>query len=154
MNARLKAPRVIERSPVVPPWDAELERHVLGLAMLAYPMPAWLEPRHFFALQHQRIYEAVQDVGGCLPKVNVWLREAAAKWSPAVAGPAELAEMCLEADYAQRMGWAADFERLRELANQRALLESMARVEVRMRHGELSCEEARCELRETFRSFR
>lgn len=153
MNARLPAPAVIRES-VVPPWDQENERHILGLAMLAYPMPAWIEPQHFFPTQHQRIYEAVLDVGGCLPKVNVWLRESASKWKAPIAGPAELAAMCLEADHAQRMGWAADFERLRELWRQRGLLDTMARVAIRLRHEALTHEEARAELRRHFLEVR
>lgn len=151
MNARIKAPRVVERAPVIPPWDAELERNCLGLALLGGKVPAWLAPEHFFALEHRRIYEAVQAVGGHVAKVNAYLREMNAA---TIVQPTYLAECCLEADHALGMGWAIEWERLRELANQRALLDAMARVEVRMRANSLTCEEARVELREVFRSFK
>lgn len=151
MSARLSAPRVIERQPVVGPWDPELERNCLGLAMLGGKVPAWLAPEHFYALEHQRIYEAVQAVGGHVAKVNAYLRE---MHKALISEPKYLAECCLEADHALSMGWAIEWERLRELANQRALLDAMRRVEVRVRAGDATCEEARTELRETFRSFR
>lgn len=151
MNARLKTPAVIERPAAIPPWDSELERNCLGLAMLGAKVPAWLAPEHFFALEHQRIYEAVQAAGRHVAKVNAYLRE---MHPVLITQPTYLAECCLEADHALRMGWQIEWERLRELANQRALLEAMGRVEVRMRAGDLDCEAARLELRETFRSFK
>ena len=146
MNARI-APFALGQ---VPPWDAELERNTLGLAMLGRPMPPWLAPEHFFPTQHQRVYEAVQSVGGHVAKVNTWLRESASKWKPPIAWAHELAEMCLEAEHAERMGWAFEFERLRELARQRALLDTLARVAIRLRGGDLSHKEARRLLSEHF----
>lgn len=132
-------------------WDPELERNILGAAMLSWPMPAWLEPRDFFPTQHQRIYEAVLSVGGNVAHVNAWLRDSSSKFGPPVAKSTELAEMCVEAQWALDMGWALDFEALRELRNRRELIESMQRVAIKLRAGELSHEEARGELREHFK---
>lgn len=148
MNARLSAPRVIERQPVVGPWDPELERNCLGLAMLGGKVPAWLAPEHFYALEHQRIYEAVQAVGGHVAKVNAYLRE---MHKALVSEPKYLAECCLEADHALSMGWAIEWERLRELWRQREFIAAMHIVEVKLRAGHSTCSEAVAELRETVR---
>lgn len=150
MNARVEAPESAFALGQVPPWDTELERNILGLAMLGRPMPTWLEPEMFYPSQHQRVYEAVQSVGGHVAKVNAWLRDSATKFAPPIAWAHELAAMCLEAEQADQMGWACDFEQLRELANQRALLETMARVAIRLRHGDLSHREARRVLSDHF----
>lgn len=133
-------------------WDPECERAILGAAMLAEPMPAWLAPSHFFPTQHQRIYEAVQSVGGNVARVNAWLRESSPKFGPQVAKSHELAEMCLEAEHALRMGWALDFERLRELAKRRALLELLTRQTILLRGGEWSHAECYAGLKDYFRS--
>ena len=115
------------------PWDNELERHILGAAMLDYPMPRWLTPELFYPSQHQRIYEAVQSVGGNVAHVNAWLRESASKFAPPIAWGHELAEMCLEARWALDQGWQLDFDRLRELAKRRAFVELAARLVIRLR---------------------
>jgi len=117
-------------------WDDELERNILGAAMLGEPMPPWLAPTHFFAGQHGCIYEAVQSVGGNVAHVNAWLRESSPKFGPPVARSHELAAMCLEAEHARRMGWSFDFERLRELAKRRALVELFGRLVVQLRAGD------------------
>ena len=148
MNARIPLDPFALGQPAL--WDPETERNALGLAMLARPMPPWLAPEHFYPTQHQRIYEAVQTVGGHVVRVNVWLRESASKWGPPIAGAVDLVEMCLEAEHAERMGWAVDFERLRELAKQRALLETLQRLAIRLRHGDVSHAEARRALSEHF----
>jgi len=114
-------------------FDQELERNILGAAMLAEPMPRWLEPRHFFSTAHQRIYETVLEVGGNVAQVNAWLRESAPKYGPILVKAPELAEMCLEAEHARRCGWALDFDRLRELAKRRAFVELAARLTIRLR---------------------
>lgn len=150
MNARVETPESAFALGQVPPWDQELERNILGLAMLGRPMPAWLEPDMFYPSQHIRIYEAVQSVGGHVAKVNAWLRDSADKFKPPIAWAHELAAMCLEAEQADQMGWDPDFTQLRELARQRELIACMARVAIRLRHGDLSHKEARRVLSDHF----
>ncbi len=133
-------------------WDSELERNILGAAMIGEPMPSTLEPRHFFPSQHQRIYEAVQSVGGNVAKVNVWLRESSSKFGPPVAKAVELAEMCIEARWALDQGWALDFPKLLELHKRRALLECMTRQALLLRAGEAEHSDVYQALREHFRS--
>ena len=138
-------------------WDPECERAILGAAMLAEPMPAWLAPSHFFPTQHQRIYEAVQSVGGNVARVNAWLRESSSKFGPQVAKSHELAEMCLEAEHALRMGWALDFERLRELAKRRAFVGLAKQLVTRLSatgYEDMSHAECLEALRDHFRSWK
>lgn len=132
--------------------DVELERNILGAAMLAEPMPRWLEPRHFFPTAHQRIYETVLEVGGNVARVNAWLRESAPKYGPILVKAPELAEMCLEARWALDRGWALDFDRLRELAKRRALLETLTRQAILLRGGDWSHAECYANLKDYFRS--
>ena len=130
-------------------WSPEVERNILGSAMLGYSMPKWLEPRHFFPTQHQRIYEAVLSVGGNVARVNAWLRESSSRFGLLVKST-ELAEMCLEAEFSLKMGWALEFDELRELWRKRELLAAMQRVSVKVRAGALSHQEARRELSDHF----
>ncbi len=148
MNARIPLDPFALGQPSI--WDQETERNALGLAMLGHPMPRWLTPEMFYPSQHIRIYEAVLSVGGHVAKVNTWLRESADKYTPPIAWAHELAAMCLEAEHSERMGWIVDFERLRELARQRALLETLQRVAIRLRGGDLSHKEARKVLADHF----
>lgn len=143
MNARIQTAPVLLGELLANIWDQELERNALGAAMLGWPMPAWLEPQHFFPTQHQRIYEAVQSVGGNIAHVNAWLRESSLKYGPPVATPVELAKMCLEWEHARDMGWEIDWEALREFARLRALLTEMRRLEIEIRAGNVSHREAR-----------
>ncbi len=151
MNARISHPAADSLGLVLAGlWDPELERNILGAAMLDEPMPGWLEPRMFFPSQHQRIYEAVQSVGPNPAHVNAWLRELAPPFGPLLVKSDELAAMCLEAKFALDMGWALEFERLRELANRRALVEAMRRVEIELRADVLGHREARARLSDHF----
>jgi hypothetical protein len=133
-------------------WCDETERSVLGAAMLGEPMPAWLESRHFFPTQHRVIFEAVQSVGGNVARVNAWLRESSPKFGPPVAKSHELAEMCLEAEHARRMGWALDFDKLRELWRVRELMACMTRQAILLRHGQATHADCYQALREHFKS--
>lgn len=152
MNARIQAPAVLSLGESLSNmWDAELERNILGAAMLGEPMPAWLEPRHFFPTQHQRIYEAVQSVGGNVARVNAWLRDSAKATGPLLVRSDELAAMVIEWRHARDFGWALDFEQLRELANRRALVEVMRRVEIELRAEVIGHREARARLSEHFK---
>ncbi len=103
----------------VPPWSPESERAILGAAMLGEPMPPWLEPRHFFAAQHARVFEAIQDVGGNPARVNAWLRDQAPPTGPLVITAVELAAMVDEGYLALRNGWPLEFELVRELWRRR-----------------------------------
>jgi replicative DNA helicase len=152
VNARISTPQADSLGLVLAGmWDPELERNILGAAMLAEPMPAWLEPRHFFPGQHQRIYEAVQSVGGNIAHVNAWLRESAPEFGPLLVKSDELATMCLEWKHARDYGWALDFAQLRELANRRALVETMRRVEIELRAEAIGHREARARLSDHFK---
>ena len=152
MNARISTPAADSLGLVLAGmWDLELERNILGAAMLAEPMPAWLEPRHFFPTQHQKIYEAVQSVGGNVAHVNAWLRESAPEFGPLLVKSDELAAMCIEWRHARDFGWALDFAQLRELANQRALVETMRRVEIELRAEAIGHREARARLSDHFK---
>lgn len=152
MNARISAPAVTSLGDTLSHlWDPEAERNILGAAMLGEPMPAWLEPRHFFPTQHQRIYEAVQSVGGNVAHVNAWLRESAPEFGPLLVKSDELAAMCIEWRHARDYGWALEFDRLRELANCRALVEVMRRVEIELRAEAIGHREARAKLSDHFK---
>lgn len=152
MNARISATVLSLGETLSAIWDQELERNILGAAMLGEPMPTWLEPRHFFPTQHQRIYDAVQAVGGHVARVNVWLRESSPGLDPYLVRSDELAAMCLEWKHARDMGWALEFDKLRELANRRALVEVMRRVEIELRSEAIGHREARARLSEHFKS--
>jgi hypothetical protein len=130
MNARLPTPQV------KPPWqpaDYELEAEAIGVALLGYPLPPWLEPRDFHSGQLRAVFRAVEALGSeaCLPSVNAYLRDVASgPFEPAAMSAVELATIMQETDWSLRQGWVVDFERLRELADQRALLEAMAKVAI------------------------
>lgn len=152
MNARIQAPAALSLGESLSNmWDAELERNILGAAMLGEPMPAWLEARHFFPNVHQRVYEAVQSVGGNVAHVNAWLRDSAPAFGPLLVRSDELAAMCIEWRHARDFGWALDFDQLRELANRRALVEVMRRVEIELRAEAIGHREARARLSDHFR---
>ncbi len=166
MNARLPLDPFALGQPAL--WDPELERNALGLAMLARPMPPWLALEHFQPAVHQTLFRAVLALGkrtsaDMLPRVAKLLRSkgklfdrARHGWRsdrhsfPQLLSAVDLAEMCLEAEHAERMGWLVDFERLRELARQRALFETMQRLAIRLRCGDVSHAEARRALSEHF----
>lgn len=158
MNARLTVLDVTDTLglQLAGRWSPEAERTIVGSALLGDPMPRWLKPEHFFPTQHQRIYEAIQTVGGNVSHVNAWLRESAPPFGPLLVESTELAEMCLEAEFARKMGWSLDehFETVRELWRQRGLLEQMARVAIQLRAGTMVHEEARVVLREHFQGHR
>jgi hypothetical protein len=138
-------------------WEEHTERLVLGAAMLGEPMPRWLRPEHFFASQHQRIYEAVQDVGGNVAHVNAWLRESSPPTGPLVVKSTELAAMLLDYDFERRMGWVVLSEKLetiRELWRRRQLLEQCARLVIQLRGGQLDHDGAYRVLKAHFKECR
>jgi hypothetical protein len=130
-------------NPVIPRWSPETERNALGLAMLAYPVPTWLQADHFFSVEHQFIFRAAREAGS-LPGAAALLRsqgDLRVLCNNGIAS-ADLAEMCLEADHARRMGWPLPWDELRELADQRRLLDAMQRVTIELRGGQCSHAEA------------
>lgn len=146
MNARViplrPAPALLPHEPGLGEalsgmWEDHTERIVLGAAMLGEPMPAWLEPRHFFPTQHQRIYGAVQDVGGHVARVNEWLRASSKPTHPQIASSSTLAAMCFEADWVLRQGWEVDCEGVRELWRRRELLQVCSRLVITLRSGQV-----------------
>lgn len=129
---------------MAPPSDLELERNALGLALIGDArIPGWLEPKHFFAIQHQQIFAAARAAGAL---------DLAAERLRGVATGAELSALVDEAVHAVAMGWALDWRRLVELTHQRALLLAMERIAIRVRAGELDHAGAVGELREHVRS--
>lgn len=142
--------RLVEQAEAnCPPWDNELERNTLGLALIGdQAVPAWLEPRHFFSMHHAEIFRAIQAAGGHLVKVAQYIRTL--DNPPATSH--QLAVLVDEAVYAAECGWHFDFERLRELARQRDLLETMARVAILLRAGEIDYAGAVGALRDCVRS--
>ena len=132
------------------PHDIALEREALGVALLGYPLPHWLNRGDFYCGAHPFIFEAVEALGAGanLATVNAYLRDVqSGPWDKPVASALELYAMFDEADHAMRMGWAVDFPRLRELALQRRLLEAVRRVEIGFEEGGLNWGEA-CEMLE------
>lgn len=138
--------QLLERALAMrPPADAELERNALGLLLLGdKAVPAWLEAKHFYWLQHQLILEAVRLVGADLVAVGRHFHE---QDKPAVKS-SELSALVDEAVHAVAMGWAFDWPRLVELANQRALLAAIERVAIRLRAGDIDFAAAVDELAE------
>ena len=156
MNARISTPAI--PLPSEDPRDLELEENALGLALLGYPLPNWLEPRDFWADQHRNIFAAIQELGdkAALPSVASLLRSQG-KLAQYDATPLEvtgwlhsahLVAMMEGADHAMRMGWAVDFGRLRELSDRRRLLDAMRRVAIGFKHDSMDCAEARELLKE------
>lgn len=157
MNARISVPpAAVPRQP----WDEELECAALGLALLGYPVPEWLDASDFFAETHRYVFRAVRELGDAasLPTVAALLRDqgrlahrrATPHYADDALHSAHLALWCSEAQFAMDMGWAVDFAKLRELRNQRRLLEAMRRVEIAFEHEAMSHREARKALSEHF----
>ncbi|HEY6921953.1 MAG TPA: hypothetical protein VI653_00680, partial [Steroidobacteraceae bacterium] len=65
--------------------------------------------------------------------------------------PIDLVEMTQEARWVLDRGWALDFERLRELAKRRALLETLTRQAILLRGGEWSHAECYASLKDYFK---
>jgi len=147
MNARVSAPAVH-----VPPWCPELEREVLGLILLGETIPDWVTAEHFFPAIHQRIFSTAREFARpTLPLVAARLREGGLTQqfdSTRQTSAADLAEMVMEATSALRFGWAIEFDKLRELADQRRLLSCMQRVEIQLRGRAIRMREARVMLKE------
>lgn len=142
MNARVRTPRIV---PPFQPCDYELEGEAIGLALLGYPLPDWLEPRDFHGGALRACYEAVLALGSqaCLPTVYAYLRDVASgPYSPPALSSVELYELMDAADHSLCMGWCVDFPRLRELSDQRRLLEAVTRVQILFEH-EGTMDEAR-----------
>jgi hypothetical protein len=118
-------------------WENHTERVILGAAMLGERVPDWLEPRHFFPTQHQRIFEAVREVGGNVAHVFRWMSLASPKYKPLLVKSTELAAMCYEGDWHVRQGWALvdECEGVRELWKRRQLVEACHRAVVELRGG-------------------
>jgi replicative DNA helicase len=147
MNARIE--HRLSR-PLLPPHDLELEENALGVALLGYPLPDWLEERHFWASQHRFILRHIRELGdkANLPTVAALIRDRGKVDRPHSPNPvtsAELVRMMTEARWAMDMGWAVDWERLRELADRRALQQAAERALIVLDHGG-TAEAARSEL--------
>jgi hypothetical protein len=166
MNARIEPLRA---RPLLPPHDLELEKNALGVALLGYPLPDWLEERDFWAGPHRFIFRHIRELGdkANLPTVAALIRDRQASgeryvvsggelirrdacFLPEVVTSVELYRLMEEANWAMQMGWAVDFERLRELADRRALQEAAERALIVLDHGG-TAEAARAELRKAER---
>lgn len=150
MNARL-------HSPPDNQFDPELEREAIGAALLGLPWPPWLTVEHFAAGKHRIAARAVLALGkrAALHTVHASLREYGSviqfadsidsqphKWSSV-----ELVALLEGAQFTRDMGWEVDYERLREMANQRRLLDAMSRVTIKLQHGAVDFEDAVKELK-------
>lgn len=149
MNARLPAPPVAALTLASDdPRDLELEENALGLAMLGYPLPDWLEESDFWATQHRYVFRLIEELGrdATLMSVAAAAREhgmeAGRKFKPNPVTSVQLAAMVESADHAMRMGWAVEFERLRELRDQRRVLDAMRRAAIGFRHESMTAAEA------------
>jgi replicative DNA helicase len=141
------------------PHDLQLERDVIGVALLGYPLPPWVSEHEFYAQQHRVVFRAVSELGekACLPTVAALLRSQGRLYTRShgpdrhsvayrLLNSVELHEMMDSADHTMRMGWPVEFERLRELARQRRLLEAMRRVAIKLRREACGVDEALDEL--------
>ena len=143
MNARVSTPRTV---PPLQPSDFELEGDAIGIALLGYPLPDWLEPGDFLSGKLRAAFEAYLALGGAanLPTIYAYLRDVASgPYSPPAMSAADLYTLMDEADHAMTMGWAVDFGRLRELRRQRELLEVIAKIQIGFRLGGLDWSEAK-----------
>jgi replicative DNA helicase len=150
MNARLKPPR----ARLLPPHDLEIEENTIGVALLGYPLPDWLEERHFWASQHRFIFHHIQELGdkANLPSVAALIRDRGKverPYSPNPVTSVELVKMMDGAEFALRMGWAVEFERLQELAERRELQAAAERALIVLGQGG-SAAEAREMLKAAF----
>jgi hypothetical protein len=148
-----------EKGPLVsiPPFNDELERQVLGQAMLLRPLPSWLAPEHFVAGWNATVLRTIRELEpDCsLPRVAARIRAERRNLTLELLGgkkstSEDLMHMAQEAAFAERMGWNVDVEELRELADRRALLATLERVTVTVRRGDVpvawALETARSEL--------
>lgn len=137
----------MSHNPRIPPWSPELERQALGLLMLAYPFPDWLREKHFFAFEHKFLFRAARELRN-VAQVAKRLREnyGAVQVHSYGLRATDLAEMCLEAEHAQRLGWPLPWDELRELSETRRLLVKLFKAEVMLRSGEWTAGEARASL--------
>lgn len=154
MNARLPAPRGICTAKLFYPCDEPLEREALGVALLGYPLPDWMAPEHFFLAQHRLVFSAVQELGtgASLPSVAALLRDRGELFQKGLHGQdrhasarlssVDLFGMMNEAQHTMAMGWAVEFEHLRELSDRRRLLEAARRAVVVL-EGDGTAEAAR-----------
>lgn len=158
MNARISVPPV-----AVPhqPHDVELEAEVIGVALLGYPLPDWLQADDFFSGTMRTLFRAARELGDAasLPAMAALLRDqghlytagaGVDRHSSYLISSVELVAMMQQAEFALERGWAVDFAKLRELRNQRRLLEAMRRVEIAFEHEAMSHREARKALSEHF----
>lgn len=148
MNARIEP---LRSRPILPPHDLELEENALGVALLGYPLPDWLREDHFWASQHRFIFRHIRELGdkANLPTVAALIRDRGKverPYSPNPVTSAELYRLMAEAQWAMDMGWAVEFERLRELADRRALQQAAERALIVLDHGG-TAEAARDELK-------
>ena len=150
MNAR------IPTAPVDPSWcprDLELEELALGTALLGYPLPEWLQETDFWATQHRRVFGAIEVLGkdANLATVNAYCRDVlTAPTGPLVVTSQELFAWFSAAEFHLRMGWPLDYDRLRELAKQRRLVECMRRALIKLRHEVVETCDVMKELEELF----
>lgn len=144
MNARLPIPP----EPEYDASDFELEADAIGIALLGYPIPDWLEEGDFASPLMRQVFRAARELGDAasLPTIAALLRDQGKLYrrdlhgqdrhsNSGVLSSVDLFLMMDEAEHAMRMGWACEFGRLRELAQQRKLLAAMKRVAIVLKHG-------------------
>lgn len=144
MNARINAPSVLYI-----PADLELERQTLGLLLLGYELPTWLEPEDFFWSHNALVFRAVQALSkrhrqNMLPRVAKLLRNKGFLYTremgpdrhskPGMLSSVDLSEMTFEAEHVMTMGWAVEVAHLRELRKRRALLDATRRAVTVLEH--------------------
>jgi hypothetical protein len=144
------------------PRDQELEELALGVALLGYPLPDWLS-RFDFTGANALIFQAARELGGkaSLPTVAALMRDQGTMFRagldgadrhsrPGMLSSLDLVAMLEHADWVMSMGWAVDFERLRELGKQRRLVECMQRAIIKLRHGAVETADVMREMEELF----
>ena len=141
--------------------DAELERQALGLLLIGDAPPPWFGEQHVPSGWHPVLLRAIvalrkRNPEQLLPRTArllvrkglLYRREThnSDRHASHLLSSVDLSEMVAEALHAQTMGWPLPWDELRELADRRGLLEKIERVAIRLRHGDLTAEEARKEL--------
>jgi replicative DNA helicase len=153
VNARINAPSV-----AYIPTDLELERQTLGLLLLGYELPTWLEPEDFFWSSNQLVFRAISALSkrhrqDLLPRVARLLRNKGHLYTktpmtqdrhskPGMLSSVDLAAFTFEAQEVMIWGWAVEVEHLRELRKRRELLDLARRAVTVLEHDGTASEAA------------
>ena len=141
--------------------DRGMEDFAAGSILLGYPWPDWLSPEHFTQRDCRLIFQAARELGAraALPTVAALLRDQGDLFNnesrqyqdrlsrPHVLDSLELVDLLNQADWAMGMGWAVEWDRLRERECSRRLVEAMQRAEVQL-ESEMVFSEAKAMLME------